>query len=768
MNRITRLRVPLAPEEGWLSFGLVAVMAVTAAWSIDDAGWVLGRGELTNFLPWTALLGVLVGFVGSKVGWGRWLAHTIGAAFAALIVPVLVGGVLLVAVAPGATPGAQFDATASATVKAWSDLIVHELLATRETGHHLLVLGLLCWATGQFAASAVFRHRRPLSAVVVIGAIVIGNMAATLRDQLGYLILFSLASLFLLIRLHALDEQSTWTRRRIGDPTAVRSLYLRGGTIFILVAVFGSLVLTATARSAPLAGAWDNLRPALLDISAAIQRFLPAGGDNRGIGGVQFGPTAVIQNVWNTNSALAMTIQRPAGDDRPYYWRAIAYDRFNFFGWEQTEPVRIPRQAGEELLAGTLDAPPVEGGTEVIFTVTPAGHRSSYVVSPLAPIKIDRASELLGLGENGYFQAVEIDGHQPYVVTARVQLLGDNPPGALTKNLLRVAGTTYPDEIRARYLQVPPVTIGPEAQLVLDDVLAKTPDDNPYDVAETMVRELQSSRFTYDPNVADVDCADRSAAECFAWSRQGYCQHYATLMTVLLRAHGIPARFVQGFLPGTLNELTGVEEISNSSAHAWVEVWFPGHGWVTFDPTGGPTAGTAEAIPSGRPVAPPSATPSRSIAPDANAGPDGPNRRSPNAGAGTTRPPTGGNGAGPFIIVSLMLLAVVAGLGFLAWQRGPRGPTTPDGVYAGVTRLASRLGFGPRPTQTAYEYAAALGDMLPNIRPELQTVATAKVEVAYGRRTLDDERIRALRESYRRLRVGLLRLLFRRRDRRRR
>jgi hypothetical protein len=90
---------------------------------------------------------------------------------------------------------------------------------------------------------------------------------------------------------------------------------------------------------------------------------------------------------------------------------------------------------------------------------------------------------------------------------------------------------------------------------------------------------------------------------------------------------------------------------------------------------------------------------------------------------------------------------------------------TPDGVYAGMTRLAARLGFGPRPTQTAYEYAAALGDVLPNIRPELHTVATAKVEVAYGRRELGDERIRALRESYRRLRVGMLRLIFRRRER---
>jgi hypothetical protein len=85
-----------------------------------------------------------------------------------------------------------------------------------------------------------------------------------------------------------------------------------------------------------------------------------------------------------------------------------------------------------------------------------------------------------------------------------------------------------------------------------------------------------------------------------------------------------------------------------------------------------------------------------------------------------------------------------------------------------VTRLASRFGFGPRPTQTAYEYAAALGEVLPNIRPELHTVAAAKVEVSYGRRTLGDDRLAALRESYRKLRVALLRLFFRRLRRRRR
>ena len=88
-------------------------------------------------------------------------------------------------------------------------------------------------------------------------------------------------------------------------------------------------------------------------------------------------------------------------------------------------------------------------------------------------------------------------------------------------------------------------------------------------------------------------------------------------------------------------------------------------------------------------------------------------------------------------------------------------------MYASIAGLASRFGFGPRPTQTAYEYAAALGEVLPHVRPELQTVATAKVEVAYGRRLLGEDRLRALRESYRRLRVSLLRLAFRRGDRRR-
>jgi transglutaminase-like putative cysteine protease len=757
-----RLRLPAAPEEGWASVALVGVMAFVMAMAIDDAGWVIGNGDLTNFLWIATFLGVAAGFLGAKVGWNRWVANAFGAVFAALIVPILVGQVLK----PGAGLGAQYVATADAAANAYRDLIVLELPVTREIGHHLLILGLLCWGTGQFAASAVFRHHRPLSAVVVIGAILVANMAATQHDQLFFLIGFSVAALFLLTRLHALDEQATWARRRIGDPSAVGAIYLRGGAVFIIIAVLGAFTLTATARSQPLAGAWDDMKPWLLDVSAAIQRFLPTLEDSRGIGGVQFGPTAPIRGSWTTDGGLALTVERDPVDDYPYYWRAVAYDRFNGLGWEWTggeDTVTLPRAAGDEILTGTYDQVLPPGTKDITFRVTPNELRGSYAVSPLAPLAIDRDSELLGAGEEAFFQALEISGHDPYSITARVPLAGDED-GGLTQNKLRAAGDGYPLEIALRYTQLDPGVVGPEAQQVLDDVLLKLEANgltkNPYDLSMALVAELHSRRFNYDPNVTDMQaqCGDLSIAECFAKYRHGYCEHYATLMAVLLRSEHIPARFVHGFLPGELDERTGVETILNSAAHAWVEVYFPGSGWVMFDPTGGNLDQTIP-LPSGRLVA--SAPPSRfpSLIPINERDQEGPSR---NPGGAVPPTTTGGVPPAGYVLIALVFVAALILAAFLVWRRGPRGPLTPEGAWTGIGRLAARFGYGPRPTQTAYEYATALGEVLPGIRPELETVATAKVESAYGRRVLGDDRIQVLRDAYAKLRVELLRLLFRR------
>ena len=66
-------------------------MCLTLAWSVDGVKWVLGNDEYLDYLVIAAAGGVLVAFVGAKVGWGRWLTYLIGSIFAALIVPMLTG-----------------------------------------------------------------------------------------------------------------------------------------------------------------------------------------------------------------------------------------------------------------------------------------------------------------------------------------------------------------------------------------------------------------------------------------------------------------------------------------------------------------------------------------------------------------------------------------------------------------------------------------------------------------------------------------------------
>jgi hypothetical protein len=197
-----------------------------------------------------------------------------------------------------------------------------------------------------------------------------------------------------------------------------------------------------------------------------------------------------------------------------------------------------------------------------------------------------------------------------------------------------------------------------------------------------------------------------------------------------------------------------------------VEVYFPGYGWIPFDPTG--NVGIATEIPEGPPVASasPSASAGTSFAPDES----DPRRTPVGLPAGTLQPPASG---GPddrtiFIVLTVVLGVIVLAVGLLAWARGPRGEVSPDSAWQTLSRTASRFGFGPRLTQTVYEYAASLGELVPVAEHDLQLVAEAKVETTYAQARLGGARLDAVTAAARRLRVSLLRLALRRFSRRRR
>ena len=763
--------LPRRPSEGWLSLLATAVMLVMVASSFQDTNWTATSGVDWNFLPWVAMLGFAFGVAGAKVGWGRWRTHLVGAAFAGLVLPLVVGGIILghtVGLAPEELV-ARLDAMREAARNVWLDLVVFGRPLTTEIGHYYLVFGTLVWGAGQLAGFTVFGHRRPLDAIVVLGLLLLANMAFS-GPQLPILVAFSAAALLLLIRTHVFEEEVTWSRRRIGDPASVGQLYLIAGAQFVTVAVLGAVLLTATASSAPLQGLWQDLPRHLQSLSQWLQRIAPPGGEYPGIGVVSFGQDATTTGVWKPGTNVVFRAQLPATEERLFKWRAGTYAEYTTFGWNWGATSNEAAAAGGALIGADPngDLPSVAGRSEVAIRITPDSFRDPTVLSPNVLVSVDRATTRLGVGPAGWFTTVEAtESLGSYNITALVPVFRD-ADGGITEPRLRLAGTDYPAGLLAIYTALPPGSMGPAATDLLAAIRAEVTfpayaaRDNAYDLARTMQAYLRDERnFKYQADVQaerNAQCDRISTVECFARIRVGYCDYYASTMTVLLRSAGVPARVAYGFLPGDRGP-DGLEVVGAGTAHYWVEVYFPGVGWIEFDPTGG-GVGVPTAIPSGS-VGPSTPRPSQLPAPSGAFPSFGP------AVPPVITPPAG-EGIGPFIAIAIILAIGIGALAFAAFRRNPGKPMDPNQAWGSVSRLATRFGLGPRPSQTVYEYAGSLGDAVPAARMELTTIARAKVEVAYGRRDLESEGMRRIAEAYRRLRFAILGVVLRRGFRRRR
>lgn len=107
----------------------------------------------------------------------------------------------------------------------------------------------------------------------------------------------------------------------------------------------------------------------------------------------------------------------------------------------------------------------------------------------------------------------------------------------------------------------------------------------------TLVSEVQAlerwmgAHTRYSIDIPPLLPGQDSVNEFLFGNRTGYCEQISTSLAVMLRSIGVPTREATGYVPGSFDPLSDLYAIEAKDAHAWVQVYFPGHGWQSFDPT---------------------------------------------------------------------------------------------------------------------------------------------------------------------------------------
>lgn len=165
------------------------------------------------------------------------------------------------------------------------------------------------------------------------------------------------------------------------------------------------------------------------------------------------------------------------------------------------------------------------------------------------------------------------------------QLLSRDPVSSLkVYNVESVPDYQHPPELSALQRRLAlnlPTELNPQTQQMMQQWRQETPA--PQQLVNRILQWFNDENFVYSftPPLLGRDAVD----DFIFASRNGYCEHYASAFTAMVRMAGIPARVVTGYQGGYVNELADYLLVRQSDAHAWSEVWFEGQGWTRIDPT---------------------------------------------------------------------------------------------------------------------------------------------------------------------------------------
>ena len=262
-------------------------------------------------------------------------------------------------------------------------------------------------------------------------------------------------------------------------------------------------------------------------------------------------PGSILHLLENDEVAFRAQFDGPAPPVEERYWRALVLESTDGRTWrrgvmkDQSTPLAVMQESKPIRYTTTFEPSNKRWLPALDWPVTvPPGTRSGY----------------------GHVLASTTN----LLSSLRLELTSD-----------RVFSTTRLEEIEKRanlQLAIPPT---PRVKALVAQWRSLA--SNPAEVVRRALGHFQSESFYY--SLSPASLGDRPVDQFMFDTREGYCEHYASAFTTLMRVAGIPARMVVGYMGGEVNDVLGYVVVRQSDAHAWSEVWLPASGWTRVDPT---------------------------------------------------------------------------------------------------------------------------------------------------------------------------------------
>ena len=575
----------------WLSAILLIICMQLAAGRLVATRWT----DELHLIQVIVLFGTFLGLALGKSIFNRFWVIFLGIAYGMILIPWQIGLAL-----------EQELEWLERLKNLWGRLsfVSLELISQKPVTDNILfilLMAILFWGLSVYAGYILVREANPWKVVIPggIAAFVIHSFDPLLVNRSWYIAFYLFFALLLVARLVYLKNTEKWQETHTHTPPDLGFDFTRVAIVFSLLLVFFAWNVPVLAQTfKPAAEIWQTAsRPWL----SAKDRF-----------GFMFASlrasVGLVQNFYGTTlplglgSALSdqviLEVEAPTNPSGGYrfYWKARNYDTYEANQWQTG--LRTTHDLSPESL--DLNQPGAEKRPQITSTFFPHLPISNLYAAP-EPLWVNRPTQAnLSLNPDGTinFGALMSKGFihpgEQYTVRSAID--------SVSEIELRNAGTDYPQWVQDEYLQLSKNTTPRTIELAKEIAEGK---NNPYDIAYAVTEYLRNN-IEYTQTISQPP-SNQERIDWFLFdTRKGFCNYYASAEVILLRSLGIPARMAVGFAQGERQTPPMEEQIPpgikgsvvreleseistyvvrQKDAHAWPEVFFPGYGWVIFEPT---------------------------------------------------------------------------------------------------------------------------------------------------------------------------------------